>query len=115
MDSCFIHRYKSTQKLFQIAVKIGQILFRNGHTNAFLVDCEQSLQPSCTELSHPQCVCKILTTYSIEMDTISRIFTFGLFETILWILLIISGVVISHLDDLDFLWFLCSREHNEIR
>ena len=42
-------------------------------------------------------VCKILTTCSVEMDTIlaiSRTFTFGSFKTISWILLIISGVVI---------------------
>ena len=42
-----------------------------------------------------KCVCKILTTRSIEMDTISRTFTFGSFKTISWILLIIFGVVIS--------------------
>ena len=45
-----------------------------------------------------KCVCKILTTCSVEMDmilTISWTFTFGLFKTISWILLIISGVVIS--------------------
>ena len=44
-----------------------------------------------------ECVCKILTTRSVEMDTISaisRTFTFGSFKTISWILLIISGVVI---------------------
>ena len=40
MDPCFIHRHKSTQKLFWIAIKIGQILLRSGHTNAFLVDCK---------------------------------------------------------------------------
>ena len=43
-------------------------------------------------------VCKILTTRSIEMDTISaisRTFTFGSFKTISWILLIISGAVIT--------------------
>ena len=54
MDPFFIHRYKSTQKLFRIAVKIGQIFLRSGHTNAILVDCEQSRHPSYTELSHAQ-------------------------------------------------------------
>ena len=45
-----------------------------------------------------KCACKILTTRSVEMDTISvisRNFTFGSFKTISWILLIISRAVIS--------------------
>ena len=54
MDLCLIHRHKFTRKLFRIAVKIGQILLRSDHTNAFLVDCEQSRYPSCTGLSHAQ-------------------------------------------------------------
>ena len=65
VDLCFIHRHKSTQKLFQIAVKIGQILLRSGHTNAFLVDCEQSRNPSCTNFSHAQmCMWNIDQTLS---------------------------------------------------
>ena len=54
MDPCFIHQYKSMQKLFRIAVKTGQILLRSDDKNAFLVDCEQSQHLSCTELSHAQ-------------------------------------------------------------
>ena len=54
VDPCFTHRHKSMQKLFQIAVKIGQILLRSSHTNAFLVNCEQSRPPTCTELSYGQ-------------------------------------------------------------
>ena len=51
VDPCFIHRHKSTQKLFRIAIKIDQILLRSGHTNAFLVDCEQSHRAfSCTNV-----------------------------------------------------------------
>ena len=45
-----------------------------------------------------KCVCKILTTRSVEMDTISaisRTYTFGSFKIISWILLIISGMMIS--------------------
>ena len=65
VDPCFIHRHKSTQKRFQIAVKIGQIMVRSGHTNAFLVDCEQSWHPSCTEFSHaPMCMKNIEHTLS---------------------------------------------------
>ena len=52
MDPCSIHRHKSTQQLFRIEVEIGQISLQSGHTNAFLVDCEQSRHPSCIELSH---------------------------------------------------------------
>ena len=95
VDPCFIHRHKSTQKLFQIAVKIDQILLRCGYTNAFLVDCEnRGIHLRQSFLMH-KCVCKILTTRSVKMDTISRNFNFGSFKTISWILLIISGVMIS--------------------
>ena len=44
VDPCFIHRHKSMQKLFRIVIKISQIMLQGGHTNAFLVDCEQSRQ-----------------------------------------------------------------------
>ena len=54
VDPCFIHHQKSTQKLFRIAVKIGQILLRSGYTNVFFVDREKSRHLSCTELSHAQ-------------------------------------------------------------
>ena len=54
VDLCFIHRYKSPQKLFRTAVKIGHSLLRSGRTNPFLVDCEQQRHPFCTELSHAQ-------------------------------------------------------------
>ena len=54
VDPCFILYHKSTQKLVRIAVKICQILLQSGHTNAFMVDCEQPRYPSCTELSHAQ-------------------------------------------------------------
>ena len=37
VDPGFIHRHKSTQKHFRIAVKICQIFLRSGHTNVFLV------------------------------------------------------------------------------
>ena len=51
VDPCFSHRHKSTQKLFQM--------------NAFLVDCEQSQHPICTELSYAQmCVQSIDQTLS---------------------------------------------------
>ena len=67
VDPCFIHHHELISKLFCLAVKIGQILLRSGYTN-------------------------------VTMDTIwviARTFTFGSFKTISWILLIISGVVIS--------------------
>ena len=54
VDPCFIHRYKSTQKLFPICFKKGQILLWSDHTKSFLVVCEQSWHPSSTELSHAQ-------------------------------------------------------------
>ena len=54
VDPCFIHRYKTTQKFFRIAVKIGKILLQSGHPNVFLVDWEQSQHPSCTEPSHAE-------------------------------------------------------------
>ena len=54
VDPCFTYRHRSTQKLFRIAVIIGQILLRSSHTNAFLVDCEESRHSSSTELSHAQ-------------------------------------------------------------
>ena len=54
VDPCFIHRHKSKQELFRIAVEIGQIFLQSGYTNAFLVDCEQLQHPSCTELFHAQ-------------------------------------------------------------
>ena len=64
-DPCFIHRHKSTQKLFQIVVKIGQILLRSCNTNVILIDCEESRHPSCIELSHPQmCMQNIYRTLS---------------------------------------------------
>ena len=67
-NPCFIRRHKLTQKLFRIA----QSFFMY------------------------KCVCKILTTRSVEMDTISaisRTFTFGSFKTISCILLIFFRVV----------------------
>ena len=54
VDPCFINRHKSTQQLLRIAVKIAQILLRSSHTNALLIECEQSRHLSCTELSHAQ-------------------------------------------------------------
>ena len=54
MDPFFIRRLKLTKKLFRITVKIGPILVRSGHMNAFLVDSEQSRHPSFTELSQTQ-------------------------------------------------------------
>ena len=54
VDQCFNHRHKMTQKIFQIAVKIGQISLWSGYTNAFSVDREKSWHPSCTELSYAQ-------------------------------------------------------------
>ena len=89
---------QSMQKLFRIAAKIGLISLQNGHMKLFLVDCEQLMHPSCTELSHPQMCMQNLIKRSVEVNTISditRTFTFGSFKTILWILLVISGVVIS--------------------
>ena len=98
MDPCFIHRQKWTQKLFLITVKLGQILLRSGHTNAFWsIVNNRGTHLAQSFLMH-KCVCKILTTRPVEMDTISaisRTFTFGSFKTISRILLIISGVVIS--------------------
>ena len=100
VDPCCIHRHKSTKKLFRIAVKIGQILLPSGHTNAFLVECEQLWHPSCTELSHAQ-MCMQNIDHTLSWDgydlsyNISRTFTFRSFKTIWWILLTISGVVIS--------------------
>ena len=82
VDLCFIHRHNLTQKLFRITVKTFQILLQRDHTNL-----AQSF------LMH-KCVCIILSTRSVEMDTISRTSSFGSFRKISWILLIISGVVI---------------------
>ena len=65
VDPHFIYRHKSKQKLFRIAVKIGQSLLWSGHMIAFLVDCEHSRHPSCTELSHAQmCMQNIDHTFS---------------------------------------------------
>ena len=52
LDPCFIHRSKSTQKLFRIVIKIGQILIGSGHTNEFLVDLAPNLHRafSCTDM-----------------------------------------------------------------
>ena len=93
--SMFHPCHKSTQKLFRIAVKISQILLQSDQTN----------------------VCEILTTRSVEMDTIlaiSPISTFGSFKTISWILLTISGVVISF-GPPELGMVLCSYDRNEIR
>ena len=70
---CFIYRHTSTQKLFRIDVKIGQILLRSDHTNAFLVDCEKSRHPSYTELSHTQSR-KSLTSHKLLKNATSRKF-----------------------------------------
>ena len=72
VDPCFIYRHKSTQKLFWIAVKIGQILLRSGHTNTFLVDCEQSRHPSCTELSHAQMCVHTLSWDGYDLSYITH-------------------------------------------
>ena len=98
-------------QLFSVeyAVWIGRILLRSGHTNAFLIDCEQSQHRYCTELSHAQmCMQNIDRTLSWE-HTISAIpltFTFGSFKTISWILLIISGVVTS------FFYYIVTSRHS---
>ena len=67
VDLCSIHCHKSMQKLFRIAGKIGKILLRSGHTNEFLVDCEQSRYPYCTELFHIQ-ICMQSIDYTLIWD-----------------------------------------------
>ena len=66
------------------------------HTNAFLVDCQESRHPSCTELSHAQ-ICLQHIDYALSCDgyDLSYLTHFHFRVTIPWILLIISGVVIS--------------------
>ena len=67
VEPCFIRRHKSTQKLFRIGVNICQIFFWSGHTNLFLVDCEQSRHPPCIELSHAQ-MCMQNIDYTLSWD-----------------------------------------------
>ena len=98
MDPYFIDRHKSTKKLIRIAFEIGKKFAEMVTRMRFWSSVSnRSTHLAQSFLMHKR-VYEILTIRSLEMDTLSailRTFIFGSFETISWILLIISGVVIS--------------------